>query len=98
MEPHFMGLASDGIRAVTNYNGDDNTTCVYTTDSSTGPARGSGTRARSGTRRIVCLPIQDGFTAWATLMDEVGPLLHQADKLFSANTINGSVESPCMHI
>lgn len=29
MEPHFMGLASDGIRACTNFAGDDGITCVY---------------------------------------------------------------------
>lgn len=70
MLPSFMGLASDGIRACTNYASDDNTTCVPTVGGK-------------------CRPVQDGFTAWASLMDEVGPMLHSRDKLFSANTING---------
>ena len=29
MEPHFMGVASDGIRACVNFAGDDGTSCVY---------------------------------------------------------------------
>jgi hypothetical protein len=72
MLPSFMGLASDGIRACTNYAGDDNITCLPS-------GRGDGE----------CTPAQDGFTAWASLMDEVGPMLHNRDKLFSANTVNG---------
>lgn len=70
MEPHFMGVASDGIRSCLNYGGDDGVSCVP---------------VANGT----CRPVQDGFTAWGTLMDEVGPILHDRDKLFSANTING---------
>lgn len=70
MLPHFMGLAHDGIRAHTNFGGDDGVSCHQTSLTS-------------------CRPIQDGFTAWAGLMDSVGPMLHLHDKLFSANTING---------
>ena len=110
MEPHFMGVASDGLRACTNFALDDNISCVY----------------KGSAKNAPCTPISDGFTAWvsfarallvyvrrvfvapnqcltasivgcavrsrkASLMNEVGPLLHQngADKLFSANTING---------
>ena len=67
MEPSFMGLASDGIRACTNYAGDDGVSCG-------GPT---------------CRPLSDGFTAWASLMDTIGPMLHDRDLLFSCNTING---------
>jgi hypothetical protein len=70
MEPHFMGLASDGIRACLNHNGDDRVSCVTVANET-------------------CVPVQDGFTAWASLMAEVGPMLHDRDKIFSANTING---------
>ena len=41
-----------------------------------------------------CTPMQDGFTAWASLMNEVGPMLQNNDKLFSANTISG----PRLHL
>jgi hypothetical protein len=73
MEPHFMGLASDGIRACVNFDGDDGVSCLA-----------SGAAAES-----VCRPIQDGFTAWHTLMSEVSPMLTARDKIFSANTVNG---------
>jgi hypothetical protein len=67
MEPSFMGLASDGIRACTNFAGDDGISCAG----------------------AHCRPISDGFTAWAGLMNTIGPMLQTRDKLFSANTING---------
>ena len=67
MEPSFMGLASDGIRACTNYAGDDGISCAGAS----------------------CRRISDGFTAWAGLMNTIGPMLQTRDKLFSANTVNG---------
>eukprot|EP01052_Picozoa_sp_SAG31_P010228 SAG31_NODE_554_length_14181_cov_22.378000_3_plen_824_part_00 len=69
MEPHFMGLASDGIRACLNFAGDDGIATVY----------------NNGSLALV----QDGWTAWAALMAEIGPMLHDRDKLMSSNTING---------
>ena len=71
-----MGLASDGIRACVNFASDDGVTCV-------------NWAAPGATAGDVCRPVQDGFTAWHTLMSEVSPMLTSQDKLMSMNTVNG---------